>query len=87
MLTFEQARQEVIAQVSKIMRPQAAVDKTVWDALGYVLLQDVRSDRDYPPFDRATRDGYAVRSAEAISGVSLRCVGEIKAGDSLTQRL
>jgi molybdopterin molybdotransferase len=87
MLTFEQARQEVIAQVSKIKRPQAAVDKTVWDALGYVLLQDVRSDRDYPPFDRATRDGYALRSAEAISGVSLRCVGEIKAGDSLTQPL
>lgn len=87
MFTFEQARQEVIAQLSKIKRAPTAIEVSVWDALGYVLAQDLSADRNYPPFDRATRDGYAVRAAEAISGSSLRCVGEIKAGDALTQPL
>jgi molybdopterin molybdotransferase len=56
----------------------------VWDALGFVLAQEVRTDRDYPPFNRSTRDGYAVRAAEAAAGAKLQCVGEIKAGDTVT---
>jgi molybdopterin molybdotransferase len=82
MLTFEQARQEVIAQISKTDRTPTTIDLSVWDARGYVLAEDVKSDRDYPPFDRATRDGYSVRASEAVAGASLRCIGEIKAGDS-----
>jgi len=87
MLTYEQARQKVIEEVSKKRGPRAKVDLSVWDALGYVLAQDVKSDRAYPPFDRSTRDGYAVRAAEAKSGAKLRRVGEIKAGDTVTQPL
>ena len=55
----------------------------MWDAHGYVLAQDIAADRDYPPFDRATRDGYAVTAAEANAGAALACVGEIKAGDAV----
>jgi len=87
MLTFEQARNEVITQISKTKRAPATVNLSVWDALGYVLAQDLTADRDYPPFDRATRDGYAVRASESIAGAKLACVGEIKAGDALTQPL
>ncbi len=87
MLTYEQARQKVIEQVSKNRVPRAKVGLGVWDALGYVLAQDVKSDRAYPPFDRSTRDGYAVRAAEAKSGTRLRNVGEIKAGDTVTEPL
>jgi len=87
MLTYEQARQKVIEEVSKKRGPRAKVGLSVWDALGYVLAQDVKSDRAYPPFDRSTRDGYAVRAAEAKSGARLRRVGEIKAGDTVTQPL
>jgi molybdopterin molybdotransferase len=87
MLTYEQARQKVIEEVSKKRGPRAKVDLSVWDALGYVLAQDVKSDRAYPPFDRSTRDGYAVRAAEAKSGAKLRRAGEIKAGDTVTQSL
>jgi molybdopterin molybdotransferase len=36
------------------------------------------ADRDYPPFDRSMRDGFALRAAE-IPG-SLRVVGEVRAG-------
>jgi molybdopterin molybdotransferase len=87
MLTFEQARNEVITQLSKGNRAAATINLAVWDARGYILAQDLIADRDYPPFDRATRDGYAVRAAEATAGAKLRCIGEIKAGDALTQPL
>jgi molybdopterin molybdotransferase len=87
MLTFDQAREQVISQISKSKRSPATVNLTVWDALGYVLAQDLIADRDYPPFDRATRDGYAVRAAESTAGARLPCIGEIKAGDALTQPL
>jgi molybdopterin molybdotransferase len=50
-------------------------------AVGRVLAQPVRTDRTYPPFDRAAMDGFAVRardveSASRESPVSLRVVGE-----------
>jgi molybdopterin molybdotransferase len=60
---------------------------SVWDALGLVLAQEVRTDREYPPFDRSTRDGYAVRSKEVVPGAQLKCVGEIKAGDTVREAL
>jgi len=87
MLTFEQARQEVISQISKVNRSTATVNLSVWDALGHVLAQNLIADRDYPPFDRATRDGYAVRASESTAGATLACIGEIKAGDPLTEPL
>jgi len=60
---------------------------SVWDALGLVLAQEVRTDREYPPFDRSTRDGYALRSKEAGPAAQLKCVGEIKAGDTVREAL
>ena len=87
MLTFERARQEIISQISKIKHALVTVNLSVWDASGYVLAQPLIADRDYPPFDRATRDGYAVRASESTAGARLACIGEIKAGDALTQPL
>lgn len=37
-------------------------------AAGRVLREAVRADRDFPPFDRAAVDGYAVRAADLVSG-------------------
>lgn len=87
MLRFEDARQMVItqAELSKSVRP--TVTNNISDALGFVLAQEVRTDREYPPFDRSTRDGYAVRTSESGPGKTLRCVGEIKAGDTVTAAL
>src|ERR1700692_4815385 len=87
MLTFEQARHEVITQISKLNHAPATVNLSVWDAAGYVLAQNLIADRNYPPFNRATRDGYAVRADESTAGATLRCIGEIKAGHVLTQPL
>jgi molybdopterin molybdotransferase len=87
MLTYEQARRTVIEQVAKAKGPRATANISVWDALGFVLAEEVKTDREYPPFHRSTRDGYAVRSAEASAGATLRCVAEIKAGDTVTHLL
>ena len=53
------------------------------DTRGRVLAEDVRADRDQPPFDRATRDGFAVRARDlaAADEAELRVVGEIRAGE------
>jgi len=87
MLTYEQARRTVIEQVEKAKGPRATANIGVWDALGFVLAEEVKTDREYPPFHRSTRDGYAVRAAEVSAGTPLRCVAEIKAGDTVTQPL
>ena len=87
MLSYEQARNKVIEEVGKRKAPRATAVVRVWDALGLTLAQEVKTDREYPPFDRSTRDGYAVRSKEAVPGAQLRCVGEIKAGDTVSEPL
>ncbi len=87
MLTYEQARQKVIEQLSDKKGPRATEPVRVGDALGYVLAQEVKTDREYPPFNRATRDGYAVFAADVKAGVTLKCTGEIKAGDRVTKEL
>ena len=87
MLTYEQARRTVIEQATKNARPRTTATMSVWDALGFVLAQDVATDRPYPPFDRSTRDGFAVNAAEAAPGAKLRCAGEVKAGDDFATPL
>jgi molybdopterin molybdotransferase len=87
MLTYEQARRTVIEQVEKAKGPRATAVLSVWDALGFVLAEELKTDREYPPFNRSTRDGYAVRVSEIAAGATLQCVGEIKAGDTVTQPL
>jgi len=87
MLTYEQARQKVIKQLTEKKAPRATEQVRVGDALGYVLAQEVKTDREYPPFNRATRDGYAVFAADVKAGVTLKCTGEIKAGDRVSKEL
>jgi molybdopterin molybdotransferase len=50
-----------------------------------VLAQEVKADRDLPPFPRATRDGFAVR-AEDVAQVParLKVVAEIAAGQEVS---
>jgi molybdopterin molybdotransferase len=51
------------------------------DGAGRVLAEPVVADRNFPPFPRATRDGYAVRAADlAVLPAKLDVIAEIKAG-------
>jgi molybdopterin molybdotransferase len=44
-----------------------------------VLAEEIPADRDYPPFPRSARDGFAVRAAD-VPG-ELRVIGEVRAGE------
>src|SRR5438105_1531065 len=64
------------------LAPLAAGTVPLAAALGRVLAQDVTASVDVPPFDRATVDGFAVRSADTRGASDtaprrLRLVGEV----------
>lgn len=46
---------------------------------GRILAESVTADRDYPPFPRSARDGFAVRAGDLPA--TLRLIGEVRAGD------
>jgi molybdopterin molybdotransferase len=80
MLSFEEAREKVIATVRALRGPLATETVELSRASGRILAQPITADRDYPPFDRSIRDGFALRADDAVPGAALRCIGEIKAG-------
>ena len=51
-------------------------------AVGRILAQDIVADRDQPPFDRSTMDGYAVKASEVSNGALMQVIGEIASGTS-----
>jgi len=58
------------------------------EALGYHLAEEVRADRDLPPADRSSMDGYAVRRADLHGDPCiLRLVGEVAAGSPRRPRV
>ena len=61
------------------------VSVPIQDALGACLAEPVVADRDYPPFRRATMDGFAVKVCDA--GRILHVVGELAAGDTWGEAL
>ena len=65
MLSFEQARQVVITDTQCHLTSPPTSVLPVSEALSHILAQEIRADREYPPFNRSTSDGYAVRAREA----------------------
>ena len=85
LLSFAEARR-VVEEYASHLSPTDPAMEPILDGVGLVLAEDLVADRDFPPFPRATRDGFAVRAADVASAPSrLRCVGEIKAGPSKEQ--
>jgi molybdopterin molybdotransferase len=79
MLTVDEAL-AIVFQHAKVRQPEIAPLEA---ALGRVLAEDVASDLDMPPFDKAMMDGFAVRSADLSDGVAtLDVVETVTAGCS-----
>ncbi len=79
-LSFEQAR-HVVEEHAATLRPRGKELVELLDSPGQVLAEPVVADRNFPPFPRATRDGYAVRAGDlAKLPASLKLIAEIKAG-------
>lgn len=88
-LSFEDGYELVQQHCRQILGSRSAPAEEVLlaQALGRVLAEPVLADRDFPPFPRATRDGFAVRAADSQKdsrngAATLRIVGQVRAGDS-----
>lgn len=81
MLSYEDARRKVIEVAAGLRRIPAREKIKLQNSTGRILAQEIVADRDYPPFDRSTRDGFAVSEADCREvGAKLRVIGEIAAG-------
>jgi len=56
-------------------------------AQGRILREDLRADRDLPPFDRVTMDGYAVRAATLAAGTRQFRIEGVQAAGMLPRAL
>ena len=83
-LAFADAR-HVVEEQARTLRPGRTELTALLRSRGRVLAEDITADRDFPPFPRAARDGYAVRSADlAALPATLRIIGEVRAGSVLS---
>jgi molybdopterin molybdotransferase len=81
LLTVAQARERILERIAALDTETVALTS----ARDRVLAEEVRSERDVPPFANSAMDGYAVRAldvaeASATRPVRLRVIGEIRAG-------
>jgi molybdopterin molybdotransferase len=77
MVSIQEAREIVEGQA----RSFGSEEVELGAAFGRVLAQSVRADRDYPPFPRATVDGYALRFNDLERGIrQFRVIGTLLAG-------
>jgi molybdopterin molybdotransferase len=88
MLSVREARARVLAAVQTLPIEEAPVA----DALGLVAAQTLRAPHPLPRFDNSAMDGYAVRGEDAAlasdsSPVTLRVIGEVRAGDPGDQKI
>ncbi len=80
-VSFEEARHRV-EQHAVGVPPGELETVDLLAGLGRILAEGIVADRDFPPFARAARDGYAVRAADLLQiPARLEVVGEVKAGD------
>jgi molybdopterin molybdotransferase len=84
-LSFEDAYEVVQEHCHQILKAgdRPSEEVLLMQAVGRILAEPVKADRDFPAFPRATRDGFAVRAGDLARGVTfLRVVGQVRAGDS-----
>ena len=76
MLTFEEARERILARVC----PLGTETVPLGEAAGRVLAGEVRSPWDLPQWDNSAMDGYAVRAGDCRGPATLRITGYMAAG-------
>lgn len=77
MTTVKQAEEIILAQAKDYGTEQVPFEQ----ALGRVLAEDLKADRDLPPCNRVTMDGIAISYAAFESGVrAFKTVGTMPAG-------
>jgi molybdopterin molybdotransferase len=83
MLSVAEA-QNIVLQKARPLLPQTV--PLAPPALGLILAEDVVSDLDMPPFDKAMMDGFALRSEDLVQGKGeLSIIEEVSAGRTPTK--
>lgn len=75
MLTPAEAEKLILENIPTFHRE----DCPITSAHGRVIRTEIRADRDLPPYDRVTMDGYALRAASLASGVRVFRVEGVQA--------
>jgi molybdopterin molybdotransferase len=78
-VSFDEALKMVLAHAAELATPATEL-VSLLAAEDRVLAKAVHADRDQPPFDRSTRDGFALRAADFSDG-PLKIAGQIRAGE------
>jgi molybdopterin molybdotransferase len=78
--------QEIVLQHARFLTSE--IVPLASTALGLILAEDVESDIDMPPYDKALMDGYAIRAGDIAEGqTELQVVEVITAGRTPTRPL
>jgi molybdopterin molybdotransferase len=79
---------EAQAEVLDAMVPLPAVEVSLTEAAGLVLVEPVVAGHDLPPFANSAMDGYAVRAADvAAAPVTLPVLEDVPAGSVASQEV
>ena len=79
MVTVEEAEKIILAQTKYYGTESVYFE----NALGKVLAEDIKADRDLPPYNRATMDGIAISYAAFENGTrSFQIIATQAAGDT-----
>ncbi|MEP2238981.1 MAG: molybdopterin molybdotransferase MoeA, partial [Maribacter sp.] len=78
MITFNEAYQKVLDHPLDLGMEKVSL----LNSLNRILAEDIYADRDFPPFNRATKDGIAIQFSDVVnSGQSLGIEGVAAAGE------
>ena len=81
-LSFAEARRVITEQMARIATKPPTETVLLEDALGRVAASEIKADRDYPPFNRSARDGFAVLASDVVdTPARLRVIGRTRAGE------
>ena len=78
---------EATALIQRHLLALPAETVALADALGRVLRQSIRADRDFPPFDRVAMDGIAIRYAAFAGGQRTFAIAGVQRAGQPTQTL
>jgi len=78
-VSFDEALETVLREAARARTPRLERVR-LEAAVGRVLAVPITTDRDQPPFDRSTRDGFALRAEDVAGGTWLAVAGQVRAG-------
>jgi molybdopterin molybdotransferase len=82
-LGYAEAAEVVLSHARALEEtPRPVESVSLLDSLNRVLAGPVVADRDQPPFNRSTRDGFACRAAGLDGTQPLRILGLLRSGDT-----